>query len=67
VLDSPQTIQRELYRQQDLGLLPLEKEHVKVLLHIDKDARWEPIAEAIFAVREAGFQVNPVYEPIELK
>lgn len=65
LLDSPSAIQKELYRQLDQGLLPKEKESVKVLLHIDKDAHWEPIAQAIFAVREAGFQINPVYEPID--
>jgi biopolymer transport protein ExbD len=65
LIDNPQGIQRELYKQQQLGLLPREKSQTKVLLHIDKDAKWEPIAQAIFSVREAGFQVNPVYEPIE--
>lgn len=64
LIENPQGIQKELYRQQHLGLLPQETQQVKVLLHIDKEARWEPIAQAIFSVREAGFQVNPVYEPI---
>ena len=67
LIDTAQGIQNELYKQQQLGLLPREKGQTKVLLHIDKDARWEPIAQAIFSVREAGFQINPVYEPIEDK
>ena len=55
-------IQRQLAKQQELGLLPKEKEHTQVLLHIDKNAKWEPIAQLIFAVREAGFKIHPVYE-----
>lgn len=65
LIENPQGIQKELFKQQSLGLLPHEKEQTKVLLHIDKNARWEPIVQAIFSVREAGFQVNPVYEPEE--
>ncbi len=65
LLESPTAIQKELHKQQMQGLLPPEKGQVKVLLHIDKEARWEPIVQAIFSVREAGFQINPVYEPID--
>ena len=57
------SIQKQLYKQQELGLLPKEKEHTQVLLHIDKNAKWEPVAETIFALREQGFPVHPVYEP----
>jgi biopolymer transport protein ExbD len=56
-------VQKELIRQQELGLLPKEKSETKILLHIDKDASWDPIAKLIFAVRESGFQIHPVYEP----
>ncbi len=62
VMDSLNTIQKEFLKQQELGILPHEKENVKVLLHIDKDAKWQPIAEAIFAVKEMGFPIHPVYE-----
>ena len=55
-------IQRELRKQQKLGLLPKENNKTKVLLHIDKAAQWEPIVQAIFSVREAGFEIHPVYE-----
>lgn len=65
LLDDAVAIQKELHKQQMSGLLPPEKGQVKVLLHIDKDARWEPIVQAIFSVKEAGFQVNPVYEPLD--
>jgi len=64
-VDGPLGIKKELYKQQDLGLLPKEAEQIRVLLHIDKDAHWEPIAQAVFAIREAGFEVNPVYEPVD--
>lgn len=56
------SIQKQLFRQQELGLLPKEKEHTQVLLHLDKNAKWEQIAQLIFAVREAGFKIHPVYE-----
>lgn len=55
-------IRSELKKQQDLGLLPKEKEKTKVLLHCDKNAKWEPIAQIIFSVRDAGFDIHPVYD-----
>ncbi len=55
-------IQQELFRQQELGLLPKEKEKTKVLLHIDQNAKWTAISDVIFTVRDSGFIVHPVYE-----
>lgn len=55
----------ELTRQYDKGLLPPDPAHTKVLVKIDKKASWEPILKLIFAVRDAGFEVYPVYEPDE--
>jgi biopolymer transport protein ExbD len=55
-------IQKELKKQQSLGLIPQDANKTKVLLHIDKTAQWEPIAQAIFAVRQAGFEIHPVYD-----
>lgn len=63
LMENLEAIQKEMVKQQMLGVIPKEKNNVKVLLHIDKTAQWEPIAEAIFAVREMGFQIHPVYEP----
>ncbi|NGX45316.1 MAG: hypothetical protein K940chlam2_00463 [Chlamydiae bacterium] len=63
LLDGVEAIQYELKRQTELGLLPKEKERTKVLLHIDKNAQWESIARVIFAVKEEGFQISPVYTP----
>ncbi|MCK4934244.1 MAG: biopolymer transporter ExbD [Simkaniaceae bacterium] len=34
----------------------------KVLLHIDKNATWESIANLIFTIRETGLEVYPVYQ-----
>jgi biopolymer transport protein ExbD len=61
-IDGIAGIKQELDRQQNLGLLPKEKEKTKVLLHIDKHAQWDPIAQLVFAVRETGFDIHPVYD-----
>lgn len=42
--------------------LPAQAKQVKILLHIDKTAPWQPIADVIFAVRESGYDVHPVYQ-----
>ncbi len=62
LIDGVQGIQKELKKQQDLGLLPKEKEKTKVLLHIDRNAKWEPISQIIFSVRQVGFEIHPVYD-----
>ncbi|MES2344863.1 MAG: biopolymer transporter ExbD [Chlamydiota bacterium] len=62
-MESTDAIGQELEKQQKLGLLPKENERTKVLLHIDKNAKWEPVANLIFSVRKAGFKIHPVYEP----
>lgn len=62
-MENIEAIQTELEKQQKLGLLPKENEKTKVLLHIDKNAKWEPVADLIFSVRKAGFKIHPVYEP----
>jgi biopolymer transport protein ExbD len=62
LMSAPEEIQKELTTQYEKGFLPKEKENTKVLLHIDKNAPWDPIAKLIFAIREVGFKVYPVYE-----
>lgn len=62
-MDNLEAVQKELNRQYDLGLFPKDKSKTEVLLHIDKDAAWDPIAKLLFAIREAGFNAYPVYEP----
>ncbi len=64
-MEGTQQIKSELNRQQHLGLLPKEKERTRVLLHIDKSAQWEPIAQVIFAVKQTGFDIHPVYDQEE--
>jgi len=63
MLDTVASVKHELLRQEDLGLLPEDRSKTKVLLHIDKDANWESIAKIIFAIRETGYQISPVYCP----
>ncbi len=63
IMHAPSEITEELNRQYTKGLLPEDKLKTQVLLKIDKQARWEPILQVLLAVREAGFEVRPVYEP----
>ena len=58
-------IGNELRTQYEKGQLPEDKTKTQILLKIDKRAQWEPILQAIFAIREEGFDVRPVYEPVE--
>lgn len=55
-------VKEEIYRQYAMGILPKDKTQTKVLLHIDKLAPWEKIAELLFSVRKTGFEVCPIYE-----
>lgn len=61
---STDAIQEELARQYASNALPQDKSQTEILLHIDKKAPWEPIAQAIFSVRELGFSARPVYENV---
>lgn len=62
---TPQEIAEELAKQYSQGALPEDKLKTKILLRIDKNAKWEPILKAILSIREVGFEVRPVYEPEE--
>jgi biopolymer transport protein ExbD len=62
-MESSEEITNELLKQYQKGILPEDKTLTHVMLKIDKNATWDPILHAIFAVREAGFDVRPVYEP----
>jgi biopolymer transport protein ExbD len=64
---SPEEIKQELIHQYEANLLPEDKSMTQILLKIDKNAKWEPILKAIFAIREAGFEIHPVYEPEDLQ
>lgn len=62
-LNTPEELAKELQRQYERGFLPQDKAQTQLLLTIDKNARWEAILPAILAIREAGFDVYPVYQP----
>jgi biopolymer transport protein ExbD len=63
VMTDSQEIAEELEKQQERGLLPEERSKTQVLVKIDRRAPWEPIVKLIFSVREAGYEIRPVYEP----
>lgn len=63
VLETVESVKGELMRQEQLGLLPGDRSRTKVLLHIDKEANWDSIARIIFAIKETGYQIHPVYAP----
>jgi biopolymer transport protein ExbD len=63
-MESVEAVQEELARQYQIGAIAKEKAKTEILLHIDKDAPWESVVRAIFGVRELGFDVHPVYEPL---
>lgn len=62
-MSSAQEVARELRQQHQKELLPKDKSKTQILTRIDKDAAWEPIVKLLFAVREEGFDIRPVYEP----
>ncbi len=62
-METAEAIATELTRQYHQGLLPEDKLKTQVLLNIDRSAQWEPILNVILAIKEAGFEVRPVYEP----
>jgi biopolymer transport protein ExbD len=61
-MKTPTEIACELSKQHQKGLLPEDKMQTKVLLRIDKEAKWEPILNAMVAIRECGFEVHPVFQ-----
>ena len=62
---SLEKIQNELFHHYNIGALPKNKNNTQVLLHIDKNAPWEPIAKLIFAIRETGFDAMPIFKSDE--
>lgn len=63
-MQSAKQISDELLKQYQKGLLPENKARTRVLLKIDRNAKWEPILKALVAIREAGFEARPIYEPM---
>ena len=61
-METLEDIQKEILHQQDIGVLPQDNTKTKILLHIDKNAPWDPIARLIYAIKEIGFEANPIYK-----
>jgi biopolymer transport protein ExbD len=66
-METLEKIQNELFHHYNIGALPKDKSCTQVLLHIDKQAPWEPIAKLIFAIRETGFDALPIFKADENK
>ena len=64
-MENLEKIQNELFHHYNIGALPKDKSKTQVLLHIDKNASWEPIAKLIFAIRETGFDAMPIFKAKE--
>lgn len=61
-MDGIPSILQELSKQQELGLISPDKSKTKILLHIDKKAEWDPIAQLVCSLKKTGYQIHPVYE-----
>lgn len=66
-MESADAIAQELIYQYGQGLLPEEKIKTQILLKIDCKAQWEPILNLVLAIKEAGFEVRPLYEPTQFQ
>lgn len=62
-IPTPAGVAQELLSQYEQGQLPRDKGRTQVFVKIDQNARWQPIVDLLFAVRQAGFQIFPLYEP----
>ncbi len=56
------SVLQELSKQQDLGVLPSDKGMTKILLHIDKQTEWDPVAQLVYSLKTKGYIAHPVYE-----
>jgi biopolymer transport protein ExbD len=59
ILDSIESVKQMVH-----GASSEEKSDVHILLHIDQEAKWHPIAKLIFAMHEEGFTIYPIYEKV---
>lgn len=62
ILTHPSDLKQMIAQEIQLGHLSADETQTQVLLHIDKNAQWESIANLIFTIREIGISVYPVYE-----
>ena len=61
-MDGIPSILGELSKQQKLGVISDDKSKTKILLHIDKKAEWDPIAQLVCSLKKTGYLIHPVYE-----
>lgn len=62
LMQTTDQMQQELAKQHHLGLIPKDKRQTMVLLHIDRKAPWNAVAQLVFAIKEIGFDVHPIHE-----
>jgi biopolymer transport protein ExbD len=55
-------ILQELSKQEQLGILSSDKTQTKILLHIDKQTEWDPVAQLVYSLKKTGYFAYPVYE-----
>lgn len=61
LLDSLDVVKKQFLQQKTLEDSSVSHP-VKVFLHIDQEAQWQPIAQAIVALQSEGVTICPVYE-----
>ena len=61
-MDGIDAVVQELLKQEDIGVLSSNKSLTKVLLHIDKQAPWDPVAQLVYRLKTSGYLAYPVYE-----
>jgi biopolymer transport protein ExbD len=61
-LEGIPAILQELSKQEQLGILPTNKGQTKILLHIDKQTEWDPVAQLVYSLKKTGYFAYPVYE-----
>ena len=66
VMQDIPSILQELSKQQQLGLLSLDTSKIKILLHVDKKAEWDPVVQLIYSLKKTGYPIHPVYEKNEV-
>lgn len=59
---SPAEVSFQLDKMVDEGSLPEKREETRVLLHIDKEAQWDPIVNLVQTLNQAGYSPHPVYQ-----
>jgi biopolymer transport protein ExbD len=59
-------ILQELSKQKKLGRIPQDPSKTKILLHIDKQTQWDPVAQVVYSLKKSGYLIHPVYECVDV-